>query len=440
MQTLEPYVNHIEDIVSQLADNKKVTANKQHIEAALNGELSKTLRELVPIGILQESGAFFTSEHMANHLVGLPYNGNYDSCNVLDASCGGGNLLLACARQLPLKTTLEETLFSWGRYVKGMDIHDQFVRATRARLALLAAHRGLSECGIHFFDGNLPSLSKAFPYIYTCNSLNSKWPEARTVLLNPPFNIVPVPDDCRWATGRVSQAAIFILKCVKEALLSGSIVRAILPDVLRSGTRYRKWRQEVERHSKIKSIEILGQFDSKTNVDVFLLTLQIEIVSGESNVEWVPSERHSEFENNVGDFCDVNVGRVVPHRDPENGDLYPYLDVNNVPQWATINPNKDYRRFLGKTFETPFVVVRRNSRASDINRAVGTLIVSDTLSRKELVAVENHLIVVRPKSGTIEDCEALLKLLHDFRTNNWLNDRIRCRHLTVKSIQNIPWW
>jgi hypothetical protein len=54
--------------------------------------------------------------------------------------------------------------------------------------------------------------------------------------------------------------------------------------------------------------------------------------------------------------------------------------------------------------------------------------------------VENHLIVLRPKDGTIGACREVLGILKDERTTRWLNERIRCRHLTVAALDELPWW
>ena len=71
----------------------------------------------------------------------------------------------------------------------------------------------------------------------------------------------------------------------------------------------------------------------------------------------------------------------------------------------------------------------------DKNRAIGTII-----NTPSPVYVDNHLVVLIPKTGTMADCKALIKNLKDSRTDEWLNNQIRCRHLTVKSISEIPIW
>ena len=54
--------------------------------------------------------------------------------------------------------------------------------------------------------------------------------------------------------------------------------------------------------------------------------------------------------------------------------------------------------------------------------------------------VDNHLIILKPKSGLLRDCKTALQILKDQRTDDWLNESIRCRHLTVKIVKQIPVW
>ena len=158
------------------------------------------------------------------------------------------------------------------------------------------------------------------------------------------------------------------------------------------------------------------------------------------DVESIQQSQHAS--QKVSDFFHLNVGRVVPHRDLEAPELpsYPYFDVQHTPSWQTITvgEDKEKRHFRGTTFKPPFVLIRRNSRAKDAIRAVGTIVVLKR-GAPVSVAVENHLMVARPISGKVEDCEALLELLRLPQTNQWLDKRIRCRHLTVGAVNDIPW-
>jgi SAM-dependent methyltransferase len=435
MQSIETYIQHLEELTAKLPCAQHYKEHTNDVELALNGQLSKTLRKHVPLADLQASGAFFTGEVMADQLVATIEFSDLATVTVLDPACGGGNLLLAYARRLSILPTLYDTISDWGQRLYGIDIHPEFVRATRARLFLLATLRGLAQFGSDFIQGPTTSLSTAFPNIKTGNSLEIEWPEVTLYLLNPPFNRAKVPEWCSWATSKTSQAALFISKCLSHAPL-GSAIRAILPDVLRSGSNYNKWRKHVGMFGSILGVEALGQFDAKTQVDVFLLTLQVGQPAYQA-ANWINPPAKPTGVNTIGDHCQINVGRVVPHRDPEEGLEYSYIDVHNLPRWGSLEVGQYQRRFKGNTFTTPFVVVRRTSKASDASRAVGTVVYSP---KPEQVAVENHLLVLRPHSGSTDDCERLLKILKDSRTDDWLNETICCRHLTVGSVQSIPWW
>jgi hypothetical protein len=437
MQIIEPYIAHLELLAVQLpvAQIADYTLEVTH---ALNGELSKTLRELVAPADLQAAGAFFTGEPMADELVASIPADSLATITAFDPSCGGGNLLLAIARRFALAPTLIETIADWSERLYGMDIHPEFVRATRARLMLLVTLRGLTEAGPDFFNCQAPSLAASFPHLVAADSLQTTWPRVELYLLNPPFNKQIVPRWCKWATSKTSLAALFVSKCLIGAE-PASLVRAILPDVLRSGSNYNKWRRHVQHLASIEAIDPLGQFDDDTNVDVFRLTLTTGGRLMEQPVIWVDNTPPAEITETIGDRYQISVGKVVPHRDPKEGPDYPYLDVHYVKPWATIVAGEARRQYPGTAFTPPFVVVRRNSRAKDSQRATGTIIAANS-EQPEQVAVENHLLVLTPQNGTLAECEALLERLQNPATNEWLNTRIRCRHLTVGSVQSIPWW
>ena len=92
------------------------------------------------------------------------------------------------------------------------------------------------------------------------------------------------------------------------------------------------------------------------------------------------------------------------------------------------------RRFEGRLFEAPFVAIPRTSRPSDADRARGALVTS-----AKPVAVDNHLLVARPLDGTVGRCADLLDVLQMPSTSDWLNNVIRCRHLTVGALASVPW-
>ena len=67
-------------------------------------------------------------------------------------------------------------------------------------------------------------------------------------------------------------------------------------------------------------------------------------------------------------------------------------------------------------------------------RCIGTLVTG-----KEPIAVENHFLVALPRDKKVGTCKKLLDVLRLESTSNWMNERIRCRHLTVGSVGDLPW-
>jgi hypothetical protein len=137
----------------------------------------------------------------------------------------------------------------------------------------------------------------------------------------------------------------------------------------------------------------------------------------------------------VGQYFKVSVGPVVPHRDPKVGEEYAYLTARQLSGSDTYNANEGPTiRYAGTTFQPPFVVVRRTSRPGN-GRVITTLVTG-----QRNVALENHLIVMKPISNSMKLCRELVDVLSNVRTTQWLDERIRCRHLTVSIMRELPWW
>jgi hypothetical protein len=216
--------------------------------------------------------------------------------------------------------------------------------------------------------------------------------------------------------------------------MNGTKLWAILPDVLRSGSNYRKWRSQLAASAVRIEVERIGQFDKHADIDVFILGLEVQHESKtRAENSWGCSTR--EQSRRLSDKFSVHVGAVVEYRDPFEGESYAYITPRNVPPWVTINQVASRRRFLRGVFTPPFVVVRRTSRKGDQHRAVPTVI-----NVHEPVAVENHLLVLIPHSGELADCHELVEILKMVETTAWLNERISCRHLTVAALAELPWW
>ncbi len=423
--SVEQFSSYVDEIESCVINFDK---NDKRISKILNGETAIALNRIIPASIRKNSGIFFTGPYLSEKVAKRIQPILNEGASLIDPACGAGDLLTACAQYLPREKTLRGTIRSWSKLISGYDLHEQFIRATRLRLILLAAN-------LHCRDFKLQSIISEtnFSNIQVNDSLSpfSSITHTDCIVTNPPFGHMIAPDDCTWSSGKVQVAGVFFEKLLKSAHRGQHII-AILPDVLRSGTRYQKWRKLVADLSESLYIELMGRFDNKTDIDVFLLYV---IAGKRKDVHW-PCLSNSKWKNSqrIKDLFDVHVGPVVPHRHQHKGPWHSYIDSSSALPWEVVTdlPN---RRFYGTTFKSPFVVVRRTSSPSDNNRATATVV-----RVPKSVAVENHLIILKPKDNTIKLCNVLLKQLKDNRTNRWLNRRIRCRHLTVTSIKELPWW
>ena len=253
---------------------------------------------------------------------------------------------------------------------------------------------------------------------------------ATHILLNPPFAAVPSQEGCEWATGKVNGAAAFLARVIEQ--LSADVeISTILPDVLRSGSRYRRWRDVISGRLDLDTPEPQGRFDPWTDVDVFILRGRTR--PAKTNVfpnRWVPSTTGP----TVGDRFDISVGPLVDYRSPLEGPRVPYLVSKDFPAWGTIGSVEETRRFSGSLHEGPIVVIPRTSRPGDSYRARAAVVTD-----RRGIAVENHLLVLKPRRGGTTECRRLMRQLRSQGVNDWLDRAIRCRHLTVGAVASIPW-
>lgn len=433
MKALKPFIDELDKLAfGHLSiSNRGPDRYFYDIDQALNGKFSQALRSVVPIATLRSAGAFFTGRDLADRVAELVTEQIRNGATIIDPACGAGDLLLACARLLPVDETLSITLDHWGTRLKGWDLYPQFTQAAKARISLLARSRIRNATPPALFRTDFMQGIKVHDGLSPYNSGDRPC----CIVMNPPFTQTSAPNNCCWASGLVSKAALFVDRYLLDSAPGTKIV-AILPDVLRTGSRYAKWRSFVEKHASIDLVQVVGRFDALTDVDVFLCKLTVCSAPSERQTNpWLPSIGTNTHQDTIGNYFRVSVGSVVPHRNPNTGNVYPYITVRELPPWGKIRADQKSIRYSGTTFRPPFVAVRRNSRSDNQHRAVGTLIVGT-----ENVAVENHLIVLSPKSGLLSDCSQLLARLHASKTTAWLNERIRCRHLTVPSVRDIPWW
>ncbi len=394
--------------------------------AALDGEVSRKLRALVPLDSRRKEGAFFTSRTLADRLLpdGSVLVGSYEV--MADPACGAGDLLLSIARSLPVADTVVDTLRLWGDRLIGRDLNTLYIRATHLRLALLASAR--VGRAWHVDEALLGELLHG---ISVGDGMQLELDKPTLMLLNPPFGLTAAQET--WATGRVARAAVFTAKVV-ERLHKQATLRAILPDVLRSGTNYRRWRDHLQGHLQLDRIEPIGQFDQWTDVDVFLLGGSTSEKT--TQAAWWSAPKEQEFTQLVGELFEVRVGTVVPHRDPIEGPDSPYLTAHDLPLKGECRPGAVRLRHEGRRFGSPLVAVRRTSRP----QANRSRLTATVVRAAEPVLAENHLIVCMPNDRTLKSCRRLVAALTDARTTEWLDQRLRCRHLTVSALRAVPMW
>ena len=394
----------------------------------LDGQAGVRLRESVPMRERKERGAFFSNSGLRVAALAPWYKVNGRAGTTLDPAVGAGDLLIEVAQRLPVHRDLRQTLKMWGHLLHGRDIEPAFVRLAKARLVLLAVSRGATANGV--IDSPLDDLLPEIRVGDGLDLLNEGW-SGEHIVMNPPFTYRRADDDAAWTRGRTNMAAMFLASAVESAQ-PGTRLTAILPDVIRAGSRYDRLRSLVAKRVNISAVDMYGQFDEWTDIDVFILRGVVGDHERRSpSVHWWDRT----VGNRLGDKFDVRVGPVVPHRDPQSEINQPYLDARAVPLGCDFDvANAARRGFRQRVFTPPFVVVRRTSRPGDRSRGMGTLICGTSG-----VLIENHLIVLTPKDGSIDACRKVIDLLASTRSKQWLDERIRCRHLTVRALRELPW-
>lgn len=374
-------------------------------------------------------GVFFTGQALASRAARLLRGSlGADAC-IVDPACGAGDLLLACAPLLPAQPSLSLTIDAWSRQLQGVDIHAEFVRAARIRLALRASTFFPSTRASPQDDGRFLGIA-----VGSGRESRALLSRATHIITNPPYGLTQASAETPWGTGRVTEAALFVDECILAAS-PGTHVVAILPDVLRSGSRYEKWRRAIATRAEILHCKPYGLFDTAADVDVFVLHLLAADIPRKARVRWLPSSPGAGVGRKLSAHFIVNVGPVVDYRDPHRGKYHPYACAKTTPAWREVSDLPRRRRFdSARLVQPPFVVVRRTSRPGDAYRATATII-----RGTRAVAVDNHLLVLKPRDKTLATCRAALRLLRTPATSNWLNLRIRCRHLTVGALSELPW-
>ncbi|NIJ74800.1 MULTISPECIES: TRM11 family methyltransferase [unclassified Xanthomonas] len=389
--------------------------------SAIKGEFTGGVYAHLDRASRKITGVFFSGDDWARILIKKIPSGRWS--RFVDPSAGTGDLLIAVAARFRKKKSLALTLQNLARRLVAVDLEPEFIRLVWLRLASLALvkHGFFRRPDMGIFS--VPDTFKAGDFL----SLELPLKRGDCVITNPPYQRIKGGAG-RNGAGLRSAAALHLEK-ITESCPDGVGMVALVPDVLRCGRNYRKFRDHL--HDRIADLEIEshGQFSCGVDVDV-------AIISGVTCAR-AAATREGACGNDsvvrIADHFKVSVGAVVPHRDSEDGELRPYVTARSLQKWDVLKEVLQWATYKSKSVVGPFVVIRRTSSPSDRKRAVATVI-----DVKCPVLVENHLIVVHPLSGGVKECEELMKSLEDPRTDEWLNKRMRCRHLTVGAIKEMP--
>lgn len=395
------------------------------IASMLNGEVTRGVNNILGRDQRRSSGIFFSGETWAERVKAVLPKREYR--RYVDPACGVGDLLLAVAAQLPLQASLKGTLESWECSLRGIDIHEAFPALAWSRIQALAIHRHGLAVSTGNLDIKVGATSDSFSH---ADALRSPWllDERDCIVMNPPFQQVDTPQWSTITSGKVTAAALFLEKAICTSPPGVDVV-AIVPEVLRSGSRFIKLRRLLQETCLIHLFESAGRFSAEADIDVAVLAVTV----GRSHPTYTAGQQ-PEPTPALGDRCKVHVGSVVPHRLTHQAKKTRYLDVPGAPQWQEVEVER-FTDYVGRTFDPPFVVVRRTSSPGDKKRARATIV-----RGAGPVLVENHLLVLLPARRTLTECRRLVAILRDDRTDAWLNEELRCRHLTVGVVARIPDW
>jgi hypothetical protein len=347
---------------------------------------------------------------------------------VTDPACGAGDLLLAAARRLPVFGSATETLEQWGRQLYGTDVVQEFIDAARLRLTLMAMERTNDTV-------DLPLAARLLSNIKAGDGFDSLMPQSVSGLLfiNPPFGSTSEFRHHFNGNGRVSRAGLFVDRALK-ALAPGAWLVAILPDVLRSGSSYYSLRQRISGQLDNVRVLLEGRFDTATDVDVFVLVGRRTFKpTANREIDWFQVPR-SAGNGRLADAFLLGVGPIVEYRDRAREKQRTYLKVGGMRPWTVQSRIANQWPAGDRLTYPPFVAIRRTSSPHDSRRVVASVVTG-----KRPVAVENHIITAQPRSRRLQDAIALMQWLSSSTVTEHLQRRIRCRHLTIRALSELPW-
>lgn len=407
-------------------------ARARTLHQVLNGHPAHAINDILGRSRRRRQGIFFSGAEWAKLIAEALPAARCD--RILDPACGIGDLLLAVARQLPLGPNLSATLRAWSERLAGHDLHAAFLTLAWHRLQALAVERH----GLAFPRLQLPT---DYPASFrVANALKEPWSlrAGDGLVMNPPFQAIAAPRGTINGIGRHTAALPFIERAIGNAP-PGVHVVALVPEVLRSGSRYERLRDWLAQRCDNLRFDAHGLFSQEANIDVALLVATTRAIGATQPVMRAPAvtvaavvTENAKVTCRLGDICSVRVGAVVPHRTLKNAPRQPYIAVADVAPWKEVTPARSVG-YRATAHTPPFVVVRRTSGPKDKERVRATVV-----RGTGPILVENHLLVLTPHEGTLSACRALVEKLRKPYIHAWVNQRIRCRHLTVSAVREIP--
>ncbi|WPP46806.1 hypothetical protein [Pseudomonas sp. AN-1] len=395
------------------------------VSGLMNGHATDFVYNTLSLSDRRTHGIFFSGPSWAHKILSGQELSKWQ--RFIDPSVGIGDLLLEVCKSLPLKESANQTLEDWAERLVAVDLRKSFLDIAWMRIQALAVHRHNTEKA-QACDFIFKELPKNF-IIGDALSTDLKLRQDDCVVMNPPYQRISAPPYSFVGKGKRSAAALHLEHVLLQAP-AGVGIFALIPDVLRSGSSYEKFRKELGKRAVISSFDPSGAFGAQADIDVAILVATS--TNQEERVE--APEPDISCGLCVGDFFDISVGPVVPHRTSVTGQMHGYLTAKNATIGSEISSPMEFATYACRLEKGPFVVVRRTSSPTDRKRARSTLVTT-----REEFLVENHLLILKPKDKKVATCRALLRVLEDQSTDAWLNNQIRCRHLTVGALKMLPW-
>lgn len=401
------------------------TMSEKLVSDLMNGHATDFVYSTLSLADRRKHGVFFSGPAWAKKILSGQKMARWQ--RFIDPSVGVGDLLIEVCNCLPLGSSTSKTIEDWAERLVAVDLRKSFLDIAWLRIQALAIHRHSVEKN-QTSDFVFRKLPKNF-IVGDALTIDLGLRQHDCVVMNPPYQRIIAPIQSIVGKGKRSAAALHLEHVILQAP-PGVGVFALVPDVLRSGSSYERFRREFRNIVDVSSFDPFGAFGTQADIDVAILAAITKAPICVNKVVQIESAQ----DKKVGDFFDVSVGPVVPHRTPITGKVYGYLTAKNAVVGKDISCPEEFASYACRLEKGPLVIVRRTSSPSDRKRARSTLV---TYSKELLV--ENHLLILKPKDKKVSTCRALLRVLNDQSTDVWLNEFIRCRHLTVGSLKQLPW-